>query len=153
MSRKESQMLPEATTAHPLLLGRALSSAVLRLAVAVGLVLVLAGGVGVMLSLLPHAVQSTIGRVCVGIGAFGIVVAGLAAIGLLLLPVLRVTQEVAEISEVSAGFEQEDLMKVLKENLEAVRMAPIESDAVEIAMSEVREMLGTIEAGERRRSG
>jgi hypothetical protein len=55
---------------------------ILHLCVAAGLVVVLASGISVALALLPTAVNNTTARVWIGIGLFGLIVAGVAAIAL-----------------------------------------------------------------------
>lgn len=64
-------------------------SALLRLVLATGLLLVLASGVTVAVILLPAAVHNITARVWIGIGLFGIVLAGLSGIGLYALTVVR----------------------------------------------------------------
>lgn len=56
--------------------------AILRLCVAVGGAIVLASAVTIAVVLLPDVVHNTTVRVWIGIGLFGVVVAGLSALGI-----------------------------------------------------------------------
>jgi hypothetical protein len=76
---------PQSTVSDPMVDFAAL----LRLVLAAGLLLVLASGVTVAVILLPGAVHSITARVWIGIGLFGIVLAGLSGIGLYALTAVR----------------------------------------------------------------
>jgi hypothetical protein len=68
-------------------------SARLRLLVALGLTLMLAGGLGLTLALLPADVHTTLTRIWLGIGVIGLVVTVLAIIGFIVRPVFLLVNE------------------------------------------------------------
>jgi hypothetical protein len=78
----------------------------LRLLMVVGLGLVLAGGVSTAAVLLPEVIDDPLARIWVAIGLFGVVVAGMAAIGAYALSAVGVERVMRWLRSSSRSDEQ-----------------------------------------------